>query len=85
MSDLRAWAVEYHSRNRVDGDRRHLVWDHEPGEMFCYRLFRTRLECRAWIEAHHGYLRDRPDLRAEPHGWFMPRAVRVTVNREAAP
>jgi hypothetical protein len=81
VADLTAWAVECHSVNRVDGDRRFLVWDHEPGEMFCYRLFRTRFECRAWIDAHYGYLRERPDLRAEPFGWRMPRAVRVTVAR----
>jgi hypothetical protein len=78
---LRAWAVEVHCRNRLDGDRRHLMWDHEPSEPFCYRLFRTRQECRAWIDKHHGYLRDRPDLRAEPFGWRMPQAVRVEVNR----
>ena len=47
MSDLRAWGVETHSVNRVDGDRRHLLWDHEPGESFHYRLFRTRRACRA--------------------------------------
>ena len=27
----------------------------------------------------------RPDLCIEPHGWRMPRAVRVTVQREVAP
>ena len=81
MSDLRAWAVEFHERTRRDGDTRFLLWDHERGEPFCYRLFRTRRECRAWIDKHHGYLRERPDLRAEPFGWRMPRAVRVEVNR----
>ena len=77
---LLAWAVEWHSVNS-DGNRRHLVWDHESGEPFCYRLFRTRRECRAWIDKHHGYIRGREDLRREPHGWRVPRAVRVTVSR----
>lgn len=67
------WAVEWHSRNRVDGDSRHLVWGDRP------TLFRTRRECRAWIEEHYGYIRDRDDLRAEPHGWRMPRAVLVDI------
>ena len=80
MSDLRAWAVEWHTRNRLDGDLRKLVWD--PRDR--YRLFRTRRECRAYIEVHSAVLRTRPDLRAEPFGWRMPRAVRVTVNREVA-
>lgn len=67
------WGVEWHSRNRLDGYRRHLVWDEEV------RLFRTRKLARAFIDEKYGYIRHRPDLRAEPHGWFMPRAVRVMV------
>ena len=83
MSDLQAWAVEWHNRNQVDGDQRNLVWFHDPGP-FDYRLFRTRAECRAWIDRHMGYLRERPDLRREPFGWRIPRAVRVEVNRRCA-
>ena len=60
---LRAWAVECHSVNRLDGDRRHLVWSPEPGPG-AFRLFRTRRECRAYIEMRYGYQRNRPDLRA---------------------
>jgi len=77
--NLMAWAVEWHSRNRLDGDTRRLQWHPEagPGE---YRLFRTRRACRAYIEERYGYFR-RPDLRAEPHGWRIPRAVRVMVNQ----
>ena len=71
--DLRAWAVEWHSKNVLDGDRRWI-----EGVL----LFHTRAACREQIEKQYGYMRIRPDLRAEPHGWFMPRAVRVVVNRE---
>ena len=81
MSDLRAWAVEWPRRTRLNGDQRNLVWD--PIDR--YRLFPTRQECRAYIEREWAFLRTRPDLRAEPYGWRMPRAVRVTVNREVAP
>ena len=80
VTDLRAWAVLFHCRNRLDGDRRFLMWNPEPGPG-AFRLFRTRRECRAYIEERYGYIRDREDLRAEPHGWFLPRAVRVVVNR----
>ena len=77
MTPLHAWAVEWHSRNRLDGDSRHLTWDlRDCGR---YHLFRTRAECRAFIEDRYGYIRDREDLRREPHGWFMPRAIRVVV------
>jgi len=77
---LLAWGIEWHTRNRVDGDQRHLIWAPEPGPG-AFRLFRTRRECRAYIEGRYGYIRTRPDLRAEPHGWLLPRAVRVTVER----
>ena len=83
MSDLRAWAVEGHSRNRVDGDDRHLQW--RPNGEPHFILFQTRREARAYIEEHYGNTMRRPDLRQEPFGWRMPRAVRVTVNREPRP
>ena len=41
------------------------------------QLFRTRRECRAWIEEHHGYLRERDDLKRM--GIRMPRAVMVDI------
>jgi hypothetical protein len=42
-------------------------------------LFATRGEARAFIGEHFGYIRKRPDLRAAPHKWTMPRAVQVEV------
>ena len=71
---MKAWGIEWHSHNHLDGEQRHLLWP-EP----CYRLFRTRQECRDYIDKHYGYIRIREDLRAEPHGWRLPRAVRVEV------
>ena len=70
------WAVEFHSRNRLDGDRRGISYS--PGPDWP-QLFKTRRECRAYIEDRYGYIRSRPDLRTEPHGWFLPQAVRVRV------
>ncbi len=78
--ELRAWGVQWYSRNRVDGESRHLQWqpvpDGCPGDFI---LFRTRAQCRAYIDQHYGYIRERPDLLREPHGWRVPRAVRVKV------
>lgn len=74
---LRLWAVMWHSHNRLDGKRDHLVWaPHKPGWP---RLFRTRRECREYIEQTYGYIKHRPDLRREPHGWRMPTATRVVI------
>jgi hypothetical protein len=69
-ADMKAWAVQWHSRNRLDGDSRFLMWT---------PLFRNRRECRAYIDREWGYIRSRPDLRAEPHGWWVPKAVRVII------
>ena len=53
----------------------HLVFDpHLPGWP---QLFRSRRECRAWIEKHHGYIRQRPDL--QKMGFTMPRATMVSI------
>ena len=42
-------------------------------------VFRTRQEARNYIEGSYGFIRERPDLRGEPHCWRMPVAVRVDV------
>lgn len=84
MSADNLWAIEWNSTNRLDGQRRHLIRDRDT---LLPLLFRTRRLARERIRQSYGYLRDRPDLRAEPHGWRMPRAVRVKifiVERKAA-
>jgi hypothetical protein len=71
------WGAEWRQRNRLDGETRYLICrtDLMPA------LFRTRREARALIEREYGFIRHRPDLRAEPHGWRMPVAVRVEIRR----
>jgi hypothetical protein len=54
------------------------MWPEGPRH---WQVFPTRRACRAYIDVHFGYLRERPDLRAEPYGYRMPQAVRVTVQR----
>jgi hypothetical protein len=73
-----AWAVKWESRNRLDGYRCDLV--SHPGELPPAVLFETRREAREYIATSLAYIRSRRDLRAEPHGWLAPKAVRVTVS-----
>lgn len=47
-------------------------------------LFTTRSEARRYICERYGYIKTRPDLQAEPHGWKMPVPVRVAVELRAA-
>jgi hypothetical protein len=71
------WGAEGQNRNRANVAQRYLLC----GADLLPALFRTRREARAWIEREYGYIRRRPDLRAEPHGWRMPVAVRVEIRR----
>jgi hypothetical protein len=77
MSNL--WAAEWHSNNYLDGETRHIIY----GDDCIPALFRTRRECRLFIMDKYGYIKDRKDLRQEPHGWRLPQAVRVKVVKEA--
>ena len=69
------WAAQWHSKNLLDGERKHIVY----GDDNLPALFRTRRECRKFIKKRYGYIATRPDLKAEPHGWRMPQAIKVRV------
>lgn len=73
---VKAWGILHHHKNRLDGERRYLEGDPALGYA---RTFKTREEAREYNEAIYGYIRHRPDLKAEPFGWHMPRVVRVRV------
>ena len=68
------WAAEWYSQDMLDGETRHIIY-----EDCLPKLSRTRRECREFIQEKYGYIALRPDLRKEPHGWRMPRAIKVKV------
>ena len=69
------WALEWRSVNALDGETRHLIFrDRLPA------LFITRDDARRFAVQEYGYIKSRPDLRCEPHGWRMPRPVRVVIS-----
>lgn len=71
------WAAKWKSKSLLDGVSTHLIlWDNGMTRAL---LFPTRRACRIWIEEKYGYIKQRPDLRREPHGWRVPTAVRVEV------
>lgn len=71
--DRHTWALQFRARN-VFGSYEYLIpSDRRP------KLFLTRSDARAYRDEHYGYIRQRPDLRKEPHGWFLPRPVKVKV------
>ena len=73
MNSLKRGAL-WRSENKLDGKREYII-----REKAYPKLFRTRAECREWIKQGYGYIADRPDLQAEPHGWKMPIPVKVEI------
>jgi hypothetical protein len=80
------WAIEWRSKNRLDGETRYFMcdsslWSKAPEPYAAYRrmLFETRAQARAYNKARNGDIAKRKDLRSEPHGWRMPRVVKVKV------
>ena len=43
-------------------------------------LFPTRQAARDFNKAQYGYIKERGDLRAEPHGWKMPQVVKAKLS-----
>ncbi len=71
------WGALWRSCNFLDGEQSHII------NKGCLPvLFRTRREARKFIDAEYGYIRTRPDLREEPHGWKVPVPVRVEVREK---
>jgi len=70
------WGALWNQKNKLDGVTKHLIFRN------CLPvLFVTRREAREWIDKEYGDIRTRRDLREEPHGWRMPKPVRVKIAR----
>jgi len=68
------WTAQWHSKNNLDGVTKYILQ-----ENFLPVLFKARKEAREYINNKYGYIRERPDLRAQPFGWRVPRAVKVEI------
>ena len=75
------WGIEFRADNWLDGKTSHLMvnWNSPYDEIRRPRLFNTRQLAREWNRRENGYIKLRPDLQCEPHGWKMPRVVKVEV------
>jgi len=73
------WAIQWISNSRLDGTTRYFMGEPTRGMTM---LFRTRKQARTYRDKHWGYIRYRTDLQDEPHGWKLPRVVRVNVHIE---
>lgn len=81
------WAIKWRSESRIDGKREFLRgrFHSESASVpeclsgYITMVFATREQARKFKREHYGYIRNSPDLRAEPHGWKMPQVVKVNV------
>ena len=80
------WAIKWRSDNRLDGKCETLLGRYSGRnsgqcpdfmEGHIIMVFRTRQSARDYISINYGYIADRPDLKAEPHGWKVPVPVKV--------
>lgn len=69
------WGILWRSQNRLDGKTERLVGGVPPV------VFQYKREAASYIKEHYGYIANRADLRVEPHGWRMPKPVRVRLVR----
>jgi len=72
------WALKYYSKCKLDGVREYLLMNQTfYGKNVA--IFKTRQQARDFRDEYYGYIRDRPDLKAEPHGWTVPKVVKVVL------
>ena len=71
----REWAAVWFSRSKRHGTERYLLRGVEGNVL----TFRTRALARKYIAGAYAYIARRSDLRGEPYGWRLPRAVRVRI------
>ena len=83
---IRAWGIQLvWSAKSLDGAKKLLAGcanvkrPPELAKAVCY-MFATRKAARDHINKEWGYIKTRQDLREYPHGWLMPRPVRITVS-----
>ena len=67
-----SWGLLWHSKTRLGGVCEHMIY--EDGQP-CF--FKTRNKARGYAQQKYGYIRSRRDLRQEPHGWRLPRPVKI--------
>ena len=75
------WGILWRSECSLDGKVEYLMFNLREFPVSPI-LFVTRREAREYVEKKYGYIKNRPDLRKEPHGWKMPKVVKVKCTYE---
>jgi hypothetical protein len=78
------WGIQWHSKNLLDGRTEHLcgrarIDGHPAISGYKIMVFASRKDARDYLKTEFGYIAKRSDLKTEPHGWEVPRVVKVKV------
>jgi len=65
------WGLKWRSKNKLSGLNEYVTG-----------VYPTRSIARREREMRFGYIRTRPDLQSEPHGWKVPAVVRLKITTE---
>lgn len=68
------WCALWRSECKLDGKSEHIIRVN-----LVPVIFKTKRQCKAWIDEHYRYIKIRKDLRGEPHGWRLPKPVKIVV------
>jgi len=69
------WGVLWIQKGSIDGDCESLVYkDCKPV------MFSTKRECKKFIDETYKFITARKDLRRYPHGWRLPKPVKLRIN-----
>ncbi len=79
-----AWAIQWRQENKLEGKISYLLGRYyarsHNNDGSNTLIFRTRKNARTFIEKRFGYIKNRPNLKIEPHGWKMPRVVKINIH-----
>ena len=68
------WGLLWYSNNELNGVHFSIIYDN-----YLPALFKTREQARLYAQKNYGYITKRKDLRAEPHGWRLPKPVKLKI------
>lgn len=72
------WGIIRITKGGIDGDTERLMYsNYRDG----WLIFRTKRECKEYIDEHWSYMKTRRDLRVYPHGWRLPKPVKIEIKR----
>lgn len=72
------WGIVHVTKGGIDGDTERLMYSNPRDG---WLIFRTKRECKAYIDNYWSYYKTSKDLRAYPYGYRLPKPVKIEIKR----